>query len=140
MTTFYVSPSSLSYKQYTTLISAGRSFGWTAPYVWPHEAFFTDAILKNCILKKAIRGISKADLFIARVPGTCSTCIEIGMAYTLCEEVFLASRDPVHFTQTGLSDAHLATLPSIRRVCCDIEEIPAMLEQEYLYLINPTNH
>lgn len=140
MTNFYVSPSSLSYKQYMSLISAGKSFGWTAPYVWPHEAFFTDAILKNCILKKAIRGISKADLFIARVPGTCSTCIEIGMAYTLCEEVFLASRDPVHFTQTGLSDAHLATLPSIRRVCCDIEEIPAMLEQEYLYLINPTNH
>jgi len=140
MTNFYVSPSSLSYKQYMNLITTGYSFGWTAPYVWARESFHTDAYLKSCILKKAIRGISKADIFIARVPGTCSTCMEIGMAYTLCEEVFLAARDPVHFTQTGLADAHLSSLPNIRRVCCDIDEIPAMLEQEYLYLINPANH
>ncbi len=140
MTTFYVSPSSLSYKQYGTLISAGISFGWTAPFVWARESFHSDAYLKSCTLKNAIRAISKTDIFIARIPGTCSTCIEIGMAYTLCEEVFLASRDPVHYTQTGLADAHIAALPTIRRVCCDVDEIPYMLEQEYLYLINPKIH
>jgi len=81
--------------------------------------------------------LSGTDIFIATVPGTCSTCIEIGMAYTLCEEVFLVARDPVYFTQTGLSDAYLASLPGIKRICCEIDEIPEMLKKEYLNLIDP---
>lgn len=139
MTAFYISPSSLTYKQYATLISVGESFGWVAPYVWSRESFYPDAYLKSSVLKKAIRGISKSDIFIGRVPGTCSTYIEIGMAYTLCEEVLITARDPVHYTQTALADAYLAALPNIRRVCCDIDEIPAMLGQEYLHLIRPKN-
>ena len=137
MTSFYVSPSSLTYKQYATLISVGKSFGWIAPYVWARESFYPDAHLKSSVLKKAVRAISKSDIFVGRVPGTYSTCIEIGMAYTLCEEVLITARDPVHYTQTSLADAYVAALPNIRRVCCEIDEIPAVLEQEYLNLISP---
>jgi len=140
MTTFYVSPSSLTYKQYHSVIKVCLSFGWCPKYIWPRESFYPDSIIKQQILKKAVKGIGNADIFIAYVPGNCSTFLEIGLAYNLCEEVFLFARDQVYFTQTGLADAHIATLPDIKRVCCDIDEIPVMLEQEYSYLIDISKH
>ncbi len=136
MTSFYVSPSSLTYKQYHAIVRACLSFGWCPKYVWPRDSFFPSSIIKKNILKKAATAIRNADIFIAYVPGSCSTSLEIGMAYNQCEEVLLIARDPVYFTQTGLADAHLATLPDLKRVCGDIDEIPAMLEQEYSYLID----
>ncbi len=136
MTTFYVSPSSLSYRQYSGLVSAASSFGWKAQWVWARESFRPEASFKTDTLSKVLKAFLQTDIFIATVPGTCSTCIEIGIAYTLCEEVFLVARDPVYFTQTGLSDTHLAALPGIKRTCCEIEEIPQMLRKEYLHLID----
>ena len=137
MTTFYVSPSSLSYKQYSTIVSAAAGFGWKARWIWSREIFRPDAQVKADALAKMLKSFVHTDIFIATLPCTCSTCIEIGIAYTLCEEVFLVARDPVHFTQTGYSDAHLAVLPGIKRVCCTVDEIPAMLSKEYLHLIDP---
>lgn len=137
MTTFYVSPSSLSYRHYKTIVSVAAAFGWTPQWVWPRGAFHPDVYFKPGILTGALKGLAGADIFIALIPGTCSTSIEIGMAYTLCEELFLVARDPVHFTQTGLSDAHLSALPGIKRVCCELNEIPEMLKKEYMNLIDP---
>ncbi len=135
MTTFYISPSSLSYRQYAIIHTAALSYGWTAPWTWARESFRPDVHFKEATLKRALRGLGRADIFIAVIPGTGSTCIEIGMAYTLCEAMFLVARDPVHFTQTGLSDAHLSALPGIKRICCELNEIPSMLKKEYLYLV-----
>ena len=137
MTQFYLSPSSLSLRQYELILSAANSFGWTATWTWARESFRPEVTFKKDPLTKALRGISSADIFIAYIPGTGSTCIEIGMAYTLCEELFLVARNPVHFTQTGLADAYLSALPGIKRICCEISEIPAMLQKEYFHLINP---
>jgi hypothetical protein len=136
MTTFYISPSCLAYKQYKNLLEAGLSFGWTPSWEWPHTTFHTDAFIHKNLISKALNAISRSDIFIAIVPGTASTNIEIGTAYTLCQELFLVAKDPVHFTQTGLADAHLSVLPGVKRICCDIEEIPLMLRQEYLHLID----
>jgi hypothetical protein len=56
-------------------------------------------------------------------------------AYMLCEEQVMVAKDPVYFAQTNLADPQLYQLPSIKRVCCTIDEIPALLKTEYLYLI-----
>ncbi len=140
MNHFYLSPSSLTFKQYNNILAKILAYGWTATFVWPRETFTIDCYLNTSVLKKAIRALSRTDLYIAHIPGTFSGNIELGMAYTLCEEVFIAAKDPVHFTQTGPADAYISTLPAIRRVCCAIEDIPAMLEQEYLYLIDIKKH
>ena len=136
MTTFYVSPSCLTYKQYKQLIAETVSFGWSPSWVWPHSVFHTDAFVSKCLASKGLNAIGRADIFIAVLPGTVSTNIEIGTAYTLCEEVFLVAKDPVYFTQTGLADAHLSVLPGVKRTCCEIADIPAMLKQEYVHLID----
>lgn len=136
MNNFYLSPSNLTYHHYTSIVSRVLAFGWSCTYLWPKEAFKLDYFLNGKTLIRSIRALSRSDIFISYIPGTFSSCIELGMAYTLCEEVFLASRDPIHFTQTCLADAHLAALPKIKRVCCDIEDIPILLEQEYLYMID----
>ncbi len=136
MTSFYLSSSSLNYKQYESLIVAGTSFGWKPQYIWGREAFKLDNVVKRNTLIKAIKGISKSDIYIACIPGSCSTCIEIGMAYTLCSDVFLVAKNPVHFVQTGLADAYMSSLPHVKRVCCEVNEIAAMLSQEFFYLIN----
>ncbi len=135
VTTFYISPSCLTYKQYKSLIAACTSFGWTLSWEWPHYAFHVDAFVNKTLISKALKGLARSEIFITYLPGTASTNIEIGTAYTLCEELFLVARDPVHFTQTGLADAHLSVLPGVKRICCNIKDIPKMLMQEYLYLI-----
>lgn len=135
MTNFYISPSHLSCLEYMRLIDTGRSFGWHPTWIWPQETFLLDAHINQQQASGIFNGIAQADIFIASLPGTPSTNIEIGIAYTLCEELFLIAKDPVHFTQTGLADAHISLLPHIRRVCCDTREIPEALRQEYRYLI-----
>ena len=136
MNTFYLSPTGFSYHQYSLLVSSILAFGWTLSYAWPRYSFSIDYNLKSNALKKIIRALSRTDIYIATLPGTCSGCIEIGLAYSLCEEVFLTARNHVHFTQTGLSDAYLAELPSIKKVCCEIEDIPFELKKYYLHLID----
>ncbi len=135
MTKFYISPSHLIYPQYMGLIHACHDFGWQPTWVWPQEAFLLDAQIDQYQASGAFTGIAQADIFITVLPGTPSTNIEIGIAYPYCEDLFLVAKDPVHFTQSGLPDAHLSVLPSIKRVCCAIDEIPTMLKKEYLYLI-----
>lgn len=132
MTAFYISPSCLSYRQYTELMIAVSSFGWSAPWVWPRRCFQSDAFIDKACIARAFTGIASSDIFIAPVPGTASTNIEIGTAYIKCDNLFLVARDPVHFTQTGICDAHLAMLPGISRVCCELDEIPTMLRRVYL--------
>ena len=136
MTTFYISPSCLSYKQYKELNVAATAFGWSTPWAWPGRCFQNDVFIDKDIIARALKGIARSDIFIAVIPGTASTNIEIGAAYFKCEELFLVSRTPVHFIQTGLCDVHLAMLPGIKRVCCEIAAIPAELRLEYLQLIN----
>lgn len=136
MTTFYISPSSLSFSKYAKIHAAASSFGWSASWNWRREAFYPDAIINQTTITRVMRALARTDVFIALVPGTCSTSIEIGMAYTLCESIFLAARAPVYFKQTGLSDAHMSALPNIKRVCCEFEDIPAMLKKEYSNLID----
>lgn len=136
MNTFYLSPSGFSYNQYCLIVSSVLAFGWSLSYAWPRYSFSIDYTLKSNTLKKVIRALSRTDIYIATIPGTCSSLLEIGLAYSLCEEVFLAARNLVHFTQTGLSDAYLAELPSIKKVCCEINDIPFELKKEYLYLLD----
>mgnify|MGYP001094009391 CR=1 FL=1 len=135
MTTFYLSPSSLSYRQYSKLMDAACSFGWSSAWVWPHSAFHSDALIDKQLIAKALTSFTKTDIFIAPVPGTPSTLIEIGAAYALCEDVLLFSKDPVYFTQCGINDAYMAAMPGIKRICCDLDEIPVRLQYEYLHLI-----
>ena len=135
MTTFYLSTSCLSYKQYLKLNEKIKRFGWTTPWEWPQQCFHTDAYISKQMVAKAVNSIARTDIFIAVLPGTPSAILEIGTAYTLCEEVFLVSKDPVYFTQTGLSDAYLSVLPGVTRICCDVNAIPQMLKQKYLHLI-----
>lgn len=136
MTNFYISPSSFSYREYNKLIIDISQLGWYPPWVWPRQCFCYDALISKKVIQRMLKALTLTDVFIACVPGTASTNIEIGAAYTLCEEVFLAAKDPVHFTQTGLSDAIVAVLPGVKRVCCEINEIPIMLQKEYPNLIN----
>ncbi len=136
MTSFYVSPSALRIKQYQYLVKYCVMFGWKARYIWPRETFGREIIINQKVLKCAATAIASSDIFIAFVPGTISTFIEIGIAYSRCEEVILVARDPVFFTQTGMADAHIANLPNIKRVCGDVADIPTLLQGEYDHLIN----
>ncbi len=136
MTSFYVSPSALTMKQYQYLVECCISFGWKARYIWPRETFGHDVTVKQSVLKKAANAIAASDIFIAFVPGTISTCFEIGIAYKRCEEVLLVARDPIYFTQTGMADAHIANLPNIKRVCGDLKAVPTLLQEEFYHLIN----
>lgn len=135
MTKFYVSPSCLSFRQYSALIDRLSCFGWAPSWAWPHASFHLDFLVEKNILLKALHGISTADLFIAFVPGTPSTILETGIAYTLCEEVILVAANDVFFSHTGTADSHHSVLPGLRRICCSPEELPAALHEDYLYLV-----
>jgi hypothetical protein len=102
MTAFYISPSCLAYKQYKNLLEACLSFGWSPSWKWPHATFHNDAYIHKSLISKALNAISRTDIFIAVVPGTASTNIEIGTAYTLCQEIFLVAKDPVHLPRPVL--------------------------------------
>lgn len=135
MTSFYVSPSALTMKQYQYIVKYCIVFGWKAKFVWPKDIFRPDAVLKNKVLKKAAMAIAASDIFIGYVPGTLSTCFEIGLAYSKCAEVVLIAKDPVYYKQTGMADAYIASLPNIKRLSGDPAAIPTLLQVEYNHLI-----
>ncbi len=132
---FYVSPSSFTYLQYNALIAALKDCGWTPTWVWEQAYFSPDAIINQATQRALFKAMLKSDIFLAMLPGFASTSIEIGAAYILCEKIFLASRDPVYFKQTGPCDAHAAGLPGVEKLWCEAEEIPALLKCEFPYLI-----
>lgn len=135
MTKIYVSPSCLTYRQYGTIIKAAYSYGWQPTWLWARQIFHADAFVSEEKALKALASIVHADIFLACLPGTTTTCVEIGAAYFMAQSVFLAAKDPVHFTQTGPCDAYLAVLPDIKRICCEAEDIPEKLKQEYYPLV-----
>jgi hypothetical protein len=135
VTKFYVSPSCLSFRQYTDIVDQISRFGWSPTWAWPHDSFHLDFVVKKNILLKVLYAISTADIFIAFVPGTPSTILETGIAYTLCEECILVAANDVFFSKTGAADAHFSVLPGFRRLCCTPEELPAALHNNYLYLV-----
>ena len=136
MTTFYVSPSSMSYPNYLNICNACAGFGWHSPWVWSRESFRPDYLACPKTLTQSIKALARVDIFIACLPGTGSTLVEIGLAYKTCEELFLCAKDPVYFQQAiGLGDAHLAVLPGIRRAVCPPEEVPMVLRSEYCHLV-----
>ncbi len=137
MTNIYVSPSCLTYRQYSAIIKAAFSYGWQPSWIWSRQIFHSDAFVSEEDALKAMASIAHADIFAAYLPGTATANLEIGAAYFLAQSVFLAAKDPIHFTQTGPCDAYLAVLPDIKRVCCGAEEIPEMLRQEYATLAVP---
>ncbi|MFO7952275.1 MAG: hypothetical protein R6U91_05670 [Bacillota bacterium] len=47
------------------------------------ESFYPDVYFKPDTLTRALKGLVGADIFIAFVPGICSTSNELGMASTL---------------------------------------------------------
>ncbi len=136
MTKFYVSPSCLSFSQYSRLVDQISLLGWSPTWAWPHDSFHTDYLVGKTILLRALRAISAADIFIAFVPGTPSTILETGIAYTLCQEVVVVAANDVFFSNTGAADAHFAVLPGLKRLCCSIDGLPAALHTDYLYLVN----
>lgn len=126
----------MSYPNYFKICNACNAFGWQSPWVWSRESFSPTYLVYPKTLMQSIRALARVDIYIACLPGTCSTLIEIGLAYKTCEEVFLCAKDPVYFQQTtGLGDAHLAALPGIRRAVCTPEQIPESLRIEYRSLI-----
>ncbi len=137
MTNIYLSPSCLTYRQYSAIIEAAYSCGWQPTWIWSRRVFHADAYISEEHALKAMAGIARADIFAAYLPGTVTTNLEIGAAYFQVQSVFLAAKDPVHFTQTGPCDAYLAVLPHIKRVCCSAENIPEKLRQEYSALVSP---
>ncbi len=136
MTSFYVSPSALTCRQYKELVKDTAAFGWKPTYIWPSQCFHEGAFISNHQTKRALKAISRTDIFIATLPGTSSSMVEIGLAYTLCEVLFLVAKDPVHFTQTGMGDAYISVLPGIKRVRCEFGEIASLLRQEFNQLIS----
>ena len=136
MTSFYVAPSALTMQQYQYLVDHCLLFGWKARFTWPKEIFGHDYIVSKRLVEKAVKAIANSDIFIASLPGTLSTCIEIGIAYSRCEEVLLVAKSPVYFTQTGIADAHIANLPCTKRICGDLLVLPKLLQEEYSHLIN----
>ncbi len=135
MISFYLSPSNFPYYTYTKIMNGVLHLGWKPSHVWSVDAFKINTFLKSKALTLSVRAISRSDIFIAYMPGSNNAYFEVGLAYTLCEEVFLASKDPVHFTQTGLADSYISSLSGIKRTCCKADEIPLMLRQQYSYLI-----
>ncbi len=135
MVTYFVSSSTLTYNQYRRLHKALSAFGWKATWTWPQSYFQESAYLDEQQLTRALAAIARTDIYIAILPASCSSCLEIGVAFTLCEEICLLSKDPVHFTQTGLDDAYISVLPKAKRLCCGFDEIPALIKQEYIHLI-----
>ncbi len=135
MTSFYLSPSGLTYRQYSEVGSTVLTYGWRLTYAWPRDAFLLDYNVKDSAFKKIIRALALTDIYIAVIPATNSGGIELGLAHLLCEELFLAARDRVFFTHTGLADAYLPALSPATKCCCKIKEIPAALKKEYAYLI-----
>ncbi len=134
MVKFYLSPSGLSLGQYEETIENIESIGWKAYRPWTKSAFEIDKVIKPEKIVEVMKTIFNTDLFIAVLPGNCSTFIEIGLAFNLCEEVILVARDPVHFTQTGPCDAYLSAMPRVKRLCCEVDELHKLLHKEYLYL------
>jgi hypothetical protein len=135
MVNFYLSPSNFCFHQYRELLYGIMAFGWKPTHVWPVEAFKINTFLKSKALTQSVKAISRSDMFIAYVPGSSNAYFEVGLAYSLCEEIFLATKDPVHFTQTGLADSYIPSLTGIKRTCCKPAQIPLMLSKEYAYLI-----
>lgn len=135
MITFYLSPSNFTYYTYTDILRGVSDLGWNPSHIWPVDAFKLNTFLKSKALTRSVRAISRSDIFIAYIPGSNNAYFEVGLAYTLCEEIFLASKDPVHFTQTGLADSYISSLNGIKRTCCKADEIPSMLRQQYSYLV-----
>jgi hypothetical protein len=126
----------MSYINYANICNACTSFGWLSSWVWSRDSFRPNYLIYPSTLKQNIKALTRTDLFIACVPGTCSTQVEIGLAYSACEELFLCAKDPVYFQQTsGLGDAHMAALPGMRRAVCRPEEIPEALYSEYYHLV-----
>lgn len=135
MVNFYLSPSNFCFHQYRELLHGILALGWKPTHVWPVEAFKINTFLKSKALTQSVKAISRSDMFIAYVPGSSNAYFEVGLAYSLCEEIFLASKDPVFFTQTGLADSYIPSLNGIKRTCCKPDQIPLMLSKEYAYLI-----
>lgn len=135
MVNFYLSPSNFCFHQYMELLNGILALGWKPTHVWPVEAFKINTFLKSKALTQSVKAISRSDMFIAYVPGSNNAYFEVGLAYSFCEEIFLASKDPVHFTQTGLADSYIASLGGIKRTCCKPAQIPLMLRKEYTYLV-----
>lgn len=134
-TTFYLSPAGFTYLRYRQLLDTLCAYGWEPVLVWPKGAFHHEAMVEGALVTRVLNCLTLADIYIACLPGTASTHLEIGTAYARCRELFLTARDPVYFTQTGLADAYLALLPGARKVCCEPEQIPAMLARAYAPLV-----
>ncbi len=135
MIKFYLSPNGLSFKQYSRLIEQLGTFGWKSSFVWPQMIFQKDLVYDQNLIARSLKSLISTDLYVALVPGSTSTQIEIGAAYMVCEDVILFSKDEVYFTHTGLADAYLSNLPHIGRFCCKTEKIPDLLKAHYAHLV-----
>ncbi len=132
---FYLSPNGLSFKQYSRLLEQCGTFGWKSSFVWSQKIFQTDLEYDQVLISRSLKSLINTDLYVALVPGSTSTHIEIGAAYAVCEEVILISKNEVYFTHTGLADAYLSCLPDIRRFCSKTERIPDLLKTHCAHLI-----
>lgn len=134
MVKFYLSPSGLSLAQYENSVRKIEALGWKGIRPWTKTSFELDKVIKPEKISQVIKSIYNADMFIGVLPGNCSTLIELGLAFNLCEEVVLVAKSPVYFTQTGPCDAYLSALPHVKRLCCEVDEMDKALYKEYLYL------
>ncbi len=135
MTYFYLSPTSLSLNEYKYLISEINTYGWKLTFKWSDEAFQFNYKVEDRTLNKLIKALSKTDVFITTIPSTFSGAVELGIAYSLCEEVIICAKKPKLVTQTGMADALTTSLPRINKLCCKIEELPVKLKHEYINLV-----
>lgn len=125
MLKFYLSPAGFNLFEYNIACRGIVDFGWHLTFAWPVKSF-SDGFKNPNTFKKAVVGISQAELFIAMVPAPGSLqLLEIGLAYAWCDEVVLAGKSKFY-----------SFLPEATHFICNQRQLPGKLKEHYLYLVS----
>ena len=133
---YYLSNEGINPFEYKQLVSEIDKFGWEITYSWPPKSFGPGAGLSKTIFEKAIAGISKSEIFIAKINGSSRTALEVGLAYTWSQEIVLFGDDKLLFNPRYIDIFPCLVLLGVNRFVCTSEQLPAKLREHYLYLVN----
>lgn len=132
---FYLSPGGFTCFEYSRACQDISDLGWELTWRWPPKTFDPDFKPTSTLTEKSVAAISQSELFIAMLPSNTNTQLEIGLAYVWCQEVALAARDAIYFTENNPACCHQSLLPGITRFVCSPQELSEHLRRHYLYLV-----
>ncbi|MDD5457480.1 MAG: hypothetical protein PHV30_10690 [Candidatus Margulisbacteria bacterium] len=135
MLKYYLSPSGLSFFEYTRLCHEFTAFGWQLTWSWPSKFFDLDQKPNSDLSTQAVKAIGDAELFIAFLPGRFNTHFEIGLAYAWANEIVLAAPHIDYLNDYNAYVSHHVFLPGIVNFICEPLELPQKLKDYYLYLV-----